>query len=264
MSFVILGGSGFIGKHLASYLRSAGETVFVPERTHSDFKAFKDAHLIYAIGLTADFRERPFDTIEAHVSLAAQLLRECDFRSFLYLSSTRVYARSLNTKEGAPLPVLPIDASDLYNISKLAGEAVCFASGRERVRIARLSNVIGPRAAGTESFIGALCREARQGHIKLQTRPNSSKDYIWIDDVSSLLREIAVRGADRLYNVASGIQLTNAQWLSALAVETGCSFSVDQDAPSNGFPPISTERIRNEFDFHPEPVLEQISRIVGA
>ena len=34
---------------------------------------------------------------------------------------------------------------DLYNISKLMGEALCLASHSQKVRIARISNVIGNR-----------------------------------------------------------------------------------------------------------------------
>lgn len=262
MSFTVLGGTGFVGSHVARYLTGLGHTVLVPDRSQSLVDACNGAHVIYAIGLTADFRERPFDTIQAHVSLAADLLRQANFKSFLYLSSTRVYARSSDTSEDRSLPVLPEDPSDLYNISKLAGEAICLASGRANVRIARLSNVVGPQAAATESFVGALCREGASGHIQLKTDLQSCKDYIWLEDVATLLVYISQAGRHKIYNVASGLQVSHAQWISAISAQTGCSFAVDHNAPMSSFPPITTTRIREEFDFHPQPVLQRISTIL--
>ncbi len=50
-------------------------------------------HAFYCIGLTADFRSRPFETIEAHCGLLKEVLSGSRFSSFVYLSSTRVYAR---------------------------------------------------------------------------------------------------------------------------------------------------------------------------
>ena len=130
MRFTLLGAHGFVGRHLLTYLTSLGHEVIAPARDARLTDACDGTHEIYAIGLTADFRQRPFDTIEAHVSLAAELLRDCDFTSILYLSSTRVYAGSTNTDKSAALTVCPGNPSDLYNLSKLTGEAICNASGR--------------------------------------------------------------------------------------------------------------------------------------
>lgn len=167
--FTVFGGSGFIGRNLVRRLRNRGAEVRVPSRAAMPAAGEDLGHVIFAIGLTADFRTRPFDTIEAHVSLAAKLLRENGFSSFLYLSSTRVYAGSEDTREEARLSASPLDPSDLYNLSKLTGEAICLASGREKVRVARLSNVVGPGEAKSDTFLGALCREAGSGRIQLQT-----------------------------------------------------------------------------------------------
>ena len=261
--FTVFGGSGFIGRNLVRRLRERGAEVRVPSR--ADMPAFGEdlGHVIYAIGLTADFRTRPFDTIEAHVSLAAKLLRENWFSSFLYLSSTRVYAGSEDTREEARLSASPLDPSDLYNLSKLTGEAICLASGREKVRIARLSNVVGPDEAKSDTFLGALCREAGSGHIQLQTALDSSKDYIWIDDAVDLLLRIAQEGRNSVYNVASGRQTSHAEWCAAIQSRTKCSVAVDEGAPTISFAPISVDRSKDEFAFAAAPVLERIAEILG-
>ncbi len=263
MRFTVFGASGFVGRHVVRYLRAAGHEVMPVSRDNFNEVHGDLGHCIYAIGLTADFRTRPFDTIEAHVSLAANLLRDADFQSFLYLSSTRIYANSSDTMEDGPLSARPSNPSDLYNLSKMTGEAICLSSGRPGVRIARLSNVVGPNEAGSDTFVGELCREAQQGHIQLRTALNSAKDYIWIDDVSRLLAEIAVGGRQTIYNVASGVDLSHQAWISAIAAATGCSFAVDENAPTTSFPTISTARIRDEFGFTPSSVLDFLPLVLN-
>lgn len=263
MKFTLLGAGGFVGQRLLAHLQALGYDVLAPARGAPLKEACQGAHVIYAIGLTADFRQRPFDTVEAHVSLVSRLLQECAPASFLYLSSTRVYAGSTETRETAPLTVSPSNPSDLYNLSKLAGEAICLSSGRENVRIARLSNVVGPATMTSDNFIGELCRAAKKGRIELQSNAASSKDYIWIDDAVTLLRQIAESGREAIYNVASGQQTSNADWTTRLAEFTGCSVDVIADAPTITFPPINIDRIRAEFSFRPESFLDKVPEMLS-
>ena len=211
--------------------------------------------------MTADFRVRPFDTVRAHVSVLNEILEQANFDSLLYLSSTRVYARSLSTKESEALPVFVEDTSDLYNISKLMGESLCLASGRNGVRVARLSNVVGT-GMGADNLVGQLISDALAGKIVLKTHPNSEKDYIFIDDAISMLMSIALEGNACLYNVASGKQMEHAEWLSALNKYTGCEIEVDEKAPFQSFPAIDIERLKKEFKFEPTPLPTVIPKLI--
>ena len=204
--------------------------------------------VFYCIGLTADFRSRPFDTVRAHVTLLSKVLEYANFESLVYLSSTRVYARSSTTLEVDPIPIDVQDSSDLYNISKLLGESLCISSGRQSVKVARLSNVVG-EGMGTNSFLGQIIEAARSGSVRLGTHPDSSKDYVCVDDVVRLLGLIAKRGRERIYNVASGVQVSHRQWLSAVSAATGCEIDVDTRTPYQSFPAIDIQRIRDEFGF---------------
>lgn len=259
MSWTVLGSSGTIGRCLVARLRAAGQTVDTPGRGDADLYRRPLGHVIYAIGLTADFRQRPYATVQAHVSVLAELLQQADFESLLYLSSTRVYARAASGREDSPLPVLAQDPSDLYNLSKLMGESLCLQDARAGVRVARLSNVVGGEDADSANFVPSLVREARAGRIVLQTAADSAKDYIHIDDVAELLPRIAADGRERLYNVASGVQTTHAQWTEQLAAQTGCAVEVTPDALSVRFIPVDIGRIRAEFDFQPRPVLAALA-----
>ena len=150
MRYTILGGRGFIGTRLATHLRSLGHEVWVPERDDPAMFSAPLGRVFYCIGLTADFRQRLLDTVDAHVCLLNRVLRSGNFDSLLYLSSTRVYAGAGSTHEGANLVVSPLLPGDLYNLSKLMGESVCLASGGP-AKVVRLSNVYGAKRHGARS-----------------------------------------------------------------------------------------------------------------
>lgn len=257
--FTVLGASGAIGSRLVKTLRASGHQVFAPARDDSACLTQPLGHVIYAIGITADFRSRPLDTVEAHVCALAPLLRNAQFDSFLYLSSTRVYGGQQLGAEDAALIVNPHDPSDLYNLSKLMGESLCLARVRSGVRVARLSNVVGADDPDSSNFLPSLLRDARAGHIALRTDLASAKDYIHIDDVLHLLPRIACQGQQAMYNVASGQQVTHRQWVDHLVAMTGCTVDVLVNAPVARFAPVDITRIRTEFDFEPRPVLSTIS-----
>lgn len=261
--FTVLGASGYIGSRLSQRLQAAGHDVWAPGRD-ADLFDRSLGHVVYCIGLTGDFRERPFDTVEAHVSLLANVLRRGRFDTLLYLSSTRVYLGAERTDETAHLTVQPHDPSHLYNLTKLAGEALCHSSGRTGVRVARLSNVIGPDMdAASGNFVAMLLRDARAGYVTLQSDPRSAKDYIHIDDVLELLPRIAVAGRAPAYNVASGVQTTHAQWLEWLAAYTGCSVAVQPGAALQQFPSIDVRRLQEEFGFAPRPLANHLAGLFG-
>src|SRR5260370_39943856 len=120
----ILGGSGFSGSRLVTRMKELRIDCFCPARGEE----IADRNLgtvIYCIGLTADFRTRPFETVEAHVSKLREVLKGCEFDSLLYLSSARLYLRQEGiAREDDPVQVNPLQDDHLYNISKLMGESL--------------------------------------------------------------------------------------------------------------------------------------------
>ena len=194
--------------------------------------------------------------------MLSELLEHASFDGLVYLSSTRVYARSNVTQENEALTVLPQDPSDLYNLSKLLGESLCRSAARSGVKVARLSNVIGSRM-GDDNFVGAVLKEARSGAILLKTHPDSAKDYILVDDVVRLLLLIARDGRESVYNVASGVQITHGQWLSSFQDIFGCAVEVDNRSASQSFPGINIDRIKNEFAFEPSRILNAVPQLVN-
>jgi len=260
--FTVLGAQGFIGSALVPYLQAQGHEVFAPARDDDTVLRRDLGHVIYCIGLTADFRARPYDTVRAHVSLLAELLERGRFESLLYLSSTRVYGKSATASEMADLSVNSGDPSDLYNLSKLMGESICLHGGGRNARVARLSNVIG-LDRGSENFVFELLREARSGRILLRSAPESAKDYILLNEAVALLSQIAQGGRRALYNVASGCSIRHSEICAELVRLTGCRVEVAANAPLLRFPDIDVSLIRNEFQFSARNVLTMLPKIVS-
>ena len=249
MTFTVLGASGFIGSRIVRALDEHSLPYRTPKRG-DDLRGVPLGHVLYCIGLTADFRRRPYDTVRAHVCHLLSILESAEFESFLYLSTTRLYSKVDRTNEDVSLVVNPHDPGDLYNISKLMGESVCLTTDRPNIRIARLSNVYGDDFA-SENFLSSVIRDAvTKGHVRLHTSPASTKDYIGIHDVVHLLPRIAREGKQRIYNVASGINTTNAELPRVARQQTGCNVEWSEGAETISFPQITIDRICAEFELY--------------
>lgn len=246
--FTVFGSNGFIGRHLTAALRRDGhETAALGRYDISD--APKDlGHVIYAIGMTGNYRSQPYDTIDAHVGVLSRILQSHHFSSFLYLSSTRVYRglpKDAIASEDAPLPLKP-DADSIYDYSKLLGEALSLAHAIPTVRVARLSNVYGA-GMSEAAFLGALYTQLHhEGKITIQDNPQSAKDYIHINDAVKRLSHIAVNGKHRIYNVASGKSVSCHEIATALSAAGHQASFAPTPQPARIFPTIDTRRIENE------------------
>ena len=260
----VLGASGFVGSALLCHLRSQGLKCSAPARDDSRVFSRPLGHVIYTIGLTADFRTRPLDTIEAHVCVLRRLIAEAEFESLTYLSSTRVYAGNSDTREAAGLCVNPNDPSDLYNLSKLTGEALCLHAGRPGMKVARLSNVVGLRR-DPDTFIDQLLAEAaRTGRAVLRSAPTARKDYIALDDAVALLTQIATGPGTGIFNVASGEPVSGATVARLMREVLGIHVDTMADAPAWDFAPIATQRVRREFAFEPRPFATHFTEFLKA
>jgi nucleoside-diphosphate-sugar epimerase len=260
--FTVLGGTGFIGSHLAAELRARGRPVAVPPRD-ADLTGADLGTVFYCIGLTADFRHRPFDTVTAHVEVLHKLLRSARFDRLVYLSSTRVYPAdgSGAATEDAPLTVRPTEPGDLYNLSKLMGESLALTTGRPTV-VARVSNVYGPDLT-SENFLTSLITDAvRTGVVRLRSDPRSAKDYVSVKDVVGLLIDIGERGRDRVYNVASGRNVSHGYVLERLRELTGCQVELAGGALAV-FPPIDVSKARREFGYAPASLGDELAPLVA-
>lgn len=261
--FTLFGGHGFIGRALGDVLMRRGHAVTCQPRDSLVPPRGGFGTIVWCIGLTADFRTRPYDTATAHIGLLAKVLAQRAHDRVVFVSSTRVYAGAPSTSEDSALTLRPADPSDLYNATKLAGESLVLTAEGDLGVVVRLSNIIGPAEARRATFLGAIVRQAIEGQIVLETALTTAKDYLWIDDAARGLADIAVTGRARIYNLARGAQITHYNWTTALARATGCAIAVKPGAPDLGFAAIDTARIRSEFGFAPSNPLEHVAQIVN-
>lgn len=261
--FTIIGANGFIGSHLVNYLRSLGHICNVPGKDDHTLFTKPLSNVIYCAGITSDFRTRPFDTVEAHVSLLSKILELSDFQSLVYLSSTRIYIHSDSTSESSPILTKVNEPEDLFNLSKLLGESICLNSGRKNVRSARLSNVLGDDF-GSDNFVISLLREAKAtGKINLFTTLDSEKDYIHIQDVIELLLQISLNGQHSIYNVASGQNQSNRVIIEKINEIIPCEIHISETARKIQFKPIEILQIKKEFNFSPRSILDLIPELAS-
>lgn len=262
--FTVLGARGFVGSRLTQTLRDQRRDVLAFGRGDLDSQPeIHLGHVIYAAGLTADFRQRPLDTVEAHVCTLRRLLERGRFDSLTYLSSTRVYAGAASARESASLQVNPNLPGDLYNLSKLMGESLCLHGGRSGVKIARLSNVVGLRP-DPDIFIDQLLAEgqAHGGCVSLKTSLDSCKDYIALDDAVALLIRLSESSEAGIFNVASGEATSNAQVVDMIQSQLGYVFEVAPDATRWAFDPIDISRVREAFGFRPQAFADYFSQFL--
>lgn len=258
----VLGGDGFLGSRFAARLARDGTERWVPARNEA-LTGRRLGTVLYCIGVTADFRTRPFDTVEAHVGRLAEVLRDCDFERLVYLSSTRVYRLvEGEAAEDAALPMRPEVPEDLYALSKAMGESLALSCGRDAV-VVRLSNVYGP-GARSEDFLPSVLAAARAGRVVLRQSLESDKDYVSVDDVVAAVLRVASSGRQRVYNVAAGENTSHGRLLARLKDLTGCAVEVVPDAPTVRFPRVATRRLTAEFGYNPARLMDDLPGLLRA
>lgn len=219
---LILGGTGFLGSHLAAALRLDGEEVIVigaPPPAHGEslrrriavaIRRQTPATVFHLIGSgTPAPRADPDYHMAKNVWTAravASALRSADFDGTLVFTSTgAVYGNTLvAASECAPLCPLTCHAQ-----SKLEAERI-LASVAPRVVVARLFQVYGE--GQRKLVVHDLARRihCEDGPIRLRSTGAEIRDLAYVDDVVIALRALAAPrpspsgGAD-VFNVASGV-----------------------------------------------------------
>ena len=242
----ILGAKGFIGSNIARVLDNIGIEFYAPEK-FENISNIDLGDIIYCIGLTSDFRQKPFETVEAHICYLSKILKEVDFDSLTYLSSTRLYINcdEKQVNESSRISISIDDSDELYTLTKLTGERICLSSGRN-VKIARLSNVFGIDYNSSNFLFDLLDKVKNNSKVELFTTLNSTKDYISIDSVTSILLDIATSYCSGIYNIANGKNLSNEELLLIIKQFYDFEYSINPNAKEVVHPIINIDKIKKE------------------
>lgn len=85
-----------------------------------------------------------------------------------------------------------------------------------------------------------------------------------IDDAVEALIRIADAGQERIYNVASGRNVSHAELLGGLQRVTGCEVAWSAEAKRTVFPTISIGRLRDEFGMTPASPIDHLDALIAA
>ncbi len=138
----VFGHKGFIGSQVVRELQRREIPFYLPDRDE-DVTGRQYGKLIYCIGLTADAKKKPFETIQAHINKLADIIRTAKYDEIVYASSTRVYVHGTGEiSESDLIPVNTEDPFELFNLTKLTGESILFNTVPNS-KVIRYSNVYG-------------------------------------------------------------------------------------------------------------------------
>lgn len=263
--YSVIGAQGFIGKHLVRHLMARGKTPYTPARDNAGIFSRPLGDVFYCAGLTADYQARPFDTVEAHVTLFAKLLKEAAYSSVTYLSSTRLYdSGGAVGREDAVLPLDPNEPRHLYDLSKALGENLCITAGKPNVRAARLACVYADDLSADLFLHKVIWATRKVRNARFDVAPDAARDYVHMDDVIAALLAIAERGRRPIYNVASGVNVANSALCTLVGELTGAQITPAATKPGLGFARIDISAIAADFAAAPAPLDANLRRIIPA
>lgn len=238
--WLITGGAGFIGSHLARELVRQGQHVTVLDnlcggtlenlqdilaqitfiqadiRTLSEFlEAFKGVDYVFhlaALSSVAKSMEQPQATAQVNVQGTVNVLevaRRCGVKRVVFVSSAAVYG----TRPELPYnEATPTDCQSPYALSKQAGEQACRlytqTYGLETVSL-RCFNVFGngqnPHSAYAAVIAKFMQLAAQNKPLEIDWDGLQSRDFVGVKDVVQAHLLAAMQGVPgEIYNVASG------------------------------------------------------------
>ena len=193
---VVVGGSGFIGSHVADNLSDAGYQVVIYDKTESKWlreeqqqvigdvqdaekldKVIVGAEVVYNFAALADLNqalEQPLKTVNINILGNIHVMEACRAHSvkrFIYASTVYVHSR-----EGG-----------FYRCSKQASEA--YVEEYQKIygldyTILRYGSLYGPRANETNGLYRVVKSALDHGVVRYEGDIDAMREYIHVDDAA--------------------------------------------------------------------------------
>ena len=265
-SYLVTGGAGFIGSHIATALAERGDRVLVLDNlstgsrqnlTHlSDRvelieddlldreavdRAVSSVDVVYhqaALASVPRSVDKPLDTNAACVTGTLNVLdasRQANVRRVIYAGSSSAYGNQpVKSKRESDLP-RPLSP---YAAAKLAGEYYCRAFTETyglETAVIRYFNVFGPRqdpdseySAVIPLFVTAMLAGRRP---TVFGDGGQSRDFTFIDNVvqGNLAAETAPEAVGRVFNVACGQQFSLLELIASINLVLGTNIEPEFD-----------------------------------
>ena len=300
---LILGGCGFIGRHVALALSRKGEDVVIADRIEPDFQFPSDVagriswqrlefasadwdslirqaevihHYVWT-SLPASANNNPLGDLSANVGGTVALLEAVRHRGrgrVIFASSGgTVYGRLLQCPVPETHPMMPITA---YGASKAAAEiylGLYRALHGVDSRVARISNPYGAgqvTARGQGAVTTFLQHAIHKQPIVIWGDGEIVRDYIHITDVAEAVVNLALRpevNEFHTYNIGSGVGLSLNSIIAEIEKALNQKLEVRREKGRAFDVPVSVldiSRARNVLGWSPRlPITGGISRTVA-
>lgn len=196
MKILVIGGSGFLGSHVADQLSEAGHSVAIFDRVPSPWLradqkmilgdllnqseiegAIRDCDVVYNFAALADLNQaidKPIDTVQVNILGNVYVLEACrkySIRRFFYASTIYVFSR-----EGG-----------FYRCSKQASESYVEEYQRKyglQYTILRFGSLYGPRSDESNGLYRIVKKALETGKIQYQGSPDTLREYIHVEDAA--------------------------------------------------------------------------------
>ena len=234
LKILVTGANGFIGTQLVKHLNENECGVLGISRTAAQNdsghhlpldltnpegwrSALADCDVVVHLGAVAHSRDRDNMNELQRVNVAGSLMLAGEsvrsgVKRFIFLSSTGVNGPQFTDGKSYCPDDLP-QPHDLYSKSKAEAEialAQVFQGSGCEFKIVRAPMVYGPNAPGT---FGMLLKMAKMGVPLPLKGVENRRDFISVDNLASLLCEVALRGGgrDTVYLVSDNNAMSTAQ-----------------------------------------------------
>jgi UDP-glucose 4-epimerase len=291
---LLIGGAGFIGRHLIGPLLATGRQVTVLSRrdpgevslpnacvyVRGDFSDLDvlapllDAHeevihLAYATVPNTSFAD-PLADLLGNLPPAVQLFEQAARRGvrLVYVSSGgTVYG----DQTALPIPeTASAEPISPYGVTKLTLEkyaALYRVTHGLDVVIARPANAYGPgqKPFSGQGFVATAMASAMKGMpVKVFGQRGTVRDYLYVSDLADALLGVLAKGEPgQTYNLGSGVGLSNMDILDAMTPilsEGGCRIEVEH-LPERSFDVrqnvLDSTKLRQLTGWQPKVSLEQ-------
>ncbi len=243
-TFTIFGHTGFIGSHLKKKL--SNQNLILPKRGQIKIKKFL-GNIIYCIG-SDNWMNEHYDSYMANIGLIPEIINKNNFKSFTFLSTTRIYKKSINTSENSSFQINPNFKDDYYNIKKICAESFLL-SQKKKIKIIRLSNIYGENFSSPLVLPNFINSAILKGKINITINKNSKKDFLSINDALDLIYKICTKGRGEIYNLASGKMISLIQIAKKIQRITGCKITLKNQKIIIKEPNINISKLKKEFKF---------------
>ena len=263
MGLVIVGGTGFLGRHIceAAAARGVGATIVSSRPDHR-----------FLAGLSGDFTGAELGSDEAQAALdGADVVIHTAHRSrpsanaesaeirenveaatelFTRLAERRPGARVIYVSSGgqiyggghtAPIPeTAPAAPETPYALGKHLIEQTLFyfaRKGRLRATILRAANPVGRwQLGGRHGLVSAVVQMTLEDRpVTLFGAGENVRDYFDADDFGAFLADLAIGDApEGVFNIGSGVGLTERQIIDAVSAALGQAPKLET-RPARGF-----------------------------